>query len=397
MSSPDARSLKILHVLRAPLGGLFRHVLDLAREQAARGHRIGLVTDSLTGGAWAESILAELAPVLALGLSRTPMRRNPHPGDLAALAHVIGRIRSTEPDIVHGHGSKGGAFARLPAFLPGAHPAKCAYTPHGGSFNYRQGTVWHTAYMTAERLLARRTDAFLFESAYIQGCFHRHVSAQCALERIVLNGISEGEFIAVAPAPDAADFVYVGELRSAKGIDTMLEALALVGTRMGRPPRSILVGSGPDQEQLASQANRLGLTEFVSFPGQLPARQAFSLGRIMVVPSRAESLPYVVLEAAGARMPLIATNVGGIPEIFGPYAHRLIPCDDVERLAAAMQDFLSAPGEKRLAQAEELAQFVASRFTIANMVDAVMAGYADALAHPFKKQQVETGPLTISS
>ena len=60
-------SLKILHVLRAPLGGLFRHVVDVARGQVERGHRVGLVVDSTTGGANAETVLAELAPRLALG------------------------------------------------------------------------------------------------------------------------------------------------------------------------------------------------------------------------------------------------------------------------------------------------------------------------------------------
>lgn len=396
MTGPDVRSLKILHVLRAPLGGLFRHVLDLSREQAARGHRVGLIADSLTGGAWADAVLSDLAPCLALGLSRTPMRRNPHVLDAAALIHVIGRIRTARPDIVHGHGSKGGAFARLPAFLPGAPRTKCAYTPHGGSFNHRPGSLFHAAYMSAERLLARRTDAFLFESAFIQERFRKYVPNKGALERIVLNGISAAEFLPVQAAPDAADFVYVGELRSAKGIDTMLEALALVGARTGRPPRAVLVGSGPDRGQLTNQANRLGLARLVSFAGQLPVRQAFSLGRIMVVPSRTESLPYVVLEAAGARMPLIATNVGGIPEIFGPFSERLIPCDDVERLAGAMLDSLWASDERRRTETEELGQFVASKFTIAKMVDAVMAGYCEALGRPFQTQRLESIPVTTS-
>ena len=57
--------LNILHVFRAPVGGLFRHVLDLAHEQIARGHRVGLIADSNTGGARADEVLGELAPSLA--------------------------------------------------------------------------------------------------------------------------------------------------------------------------------------------------------------------------------------------------------------------------------------------------------------------------------------------
>ena len=62
-------SLNILHVLRAPVGGLFRHVVDLARGQAARGHRVGVIADSSSGGARAEEALADLSSVLALDLS----------------------------------------------------------------------------------------------------------------------------------------------------------------------------------------------------------------------------------------------------------------------------------------------------------------------------------------
>ncbi|MGB7252958.1 MAG: glycosyltransferase family 1 protein, partial [Xanthobacteraceae bacterium] len=61
-----------MHLLRAPLGGLFRHVVDVARGQIERGHRVGLVVDSTTGGARADAVLAELAPQLALGVQRVP-------------------------------------------------------------------------------------------------------------------------------------------------------------------------------------------------------------------------------------------------------------------------------------------------------------------------------------
>ena len=64
------RPLRILHVLRSPVGGLFRHVVDLSRAQTARGHEVGIVADRSTGGARAEAALAALAPDLALVLTR---------------------------------------------------------------------------------------------------------------------------------------------------------------------------------------------------------------------------------------------------------------------------------------------------------------------------------------
>ncbi len=75
----------------------------------------------------------------------------------------------------------------------------------------------------------------------------------------------------------------------------------------------------------------------------MPARQAQTLGRIMVVPSRAESLPYVVLEAAAAGMPMITTQVGGIPEIYGPLTDTLVPPEDAGALAKAIARAIDQP------------------------------------------------------
>ena len=324
-------------------------------------------------------MLADLSPSLSLGVSRVPMRRNPHFSDLGALAHVRHTLRASNPDVVHGHGSKGAVFARLPGFLPRGSGAVRAYTPHGGSFNYRPGSPIHRVYMTIERLLASATDIFLFESAFIEGCFHKYVGKTNALTRVIVNGIAPAEFTPVAPNSDAADFLYVGELRVAKGIDTLLEALAGVRDATGVKVRAVLVGSGPDECLLTAQATRLGLQEQISFAGAMPARAAFKLGRTMVVPSRAESLPYVVLEAAAARMPLISTNAGGIPEIFGPFKSRLIAPNDPELLKQEMLRMLHSDEAQTAREIAGLAAFVKQRFSIENMADAVISGYRAAI------------------
>ena len=111
--APSASPLNILHVLRAPLGGLFRHVVDLVQGQAARGHRVGLIVDSTTGGARAEAALAGLAPHLALGVLRVAIGRELGPSDIQALRRASGWTRQAAPDVLHGHGAKGAALARL--------------------------------------------------------------------------------------------------------------------------------------------------------------------------------------------------------------------------------------------------------------------------------------------
>ena len=367
---------RILHVFRAPVGGLFRHVVDLARLQAAAGHEVGLICDAITGGERAAAALADLAPCLALGIARLPMRRNPHPSDLLILRAVARRAEALGATVLHGHGAKGGVYARL-AWVRGRAPIR-AYTPHGGSYNYKPGTLRHRFYMGIERGLALRTDVFLFESQYVAGRHRAYAGDPRRITRIVHNGISEAEFAPVIRAEDAYDLLYIGELRDAKGVPFLLDALLRLRAA-GRPLRLLMVGSGPDADILAARVVEMGLGEAVAFEPPQAIRAVLARGRIMVVPSLAESLPYVVLEAAAARQPMIATNVGGIPEIFGAAATQLVPPRDGKALATAIAQLLDEAPEVRRQRFEALAASVQARFSMTRMGADVLSGYAAAL------------------
>lgn len=366
--------LKILHVLRAPVGGLFRHVLDLSREQAARGHQVGLIVDSSTGNARSDAALGAIEPALALGLSRIAMRRKPGAADAVGVAHVMRRIAQTNPDVVHGHGAKGGAFARLAL---NRRSAVRAYTPHGGSLLFGHDTVAGKIYLTIEKLLMARGDLYLFESAFSADTFTRKIGRPRRLVRIVHNGVTPAEFEPVDLQPDATDILFLGELRMLKGIDVLIDAIELL-RRSGREVSATLVGDGADREIFHAQVTRLDLGRLIRFRPAMPARQAQALGRIMVVPSRMESLPYVVLETAAAGKPLIATRVGGIPEIFGPQSAALIPPDDAIALAQAIRGALEAP-DRAEGTAKILRERVAASFSLQSMTDGVLAAYRDAL------------------
>ncbi len=372
------KKLRILHVFRAPVGGLFRHVVDVARGQAERGHEVGIFCDSSTGGARADQALEELRPHLALGIARMAMRRPAHPLDAVAVLRLSAHYRALRPDVLHGHGSKGGAYARL-ATIPGLDAKTVrAYTPHGGSFNYNPGSTAHRLYMAAESLLARRTDAFLFESAYVKHRFEAFVGSTDKLVRVIHNGIAEEEFEPVEPAADPFDLVYIGEFRVAKGVDTLIDALAIIRRDHGVRLTLLAVGSGPSEGELKTRAQEAGVWDSLAFVPPQKIRGALSRGRVMVVPSKAESLPYVILEAAAAAQPLICTNVGGIGEIFGPYSNELIPAGDPMVLAAKILAMLSEPEEVRRARAAVLADHVRAGFRIDRMVEGVLAGYAEA-------------------
>jgi glycosyltransferase involved in cell wall biosynthesis len=371
--------LRIVHCLRAPVGGLFRHVCDLAEAQARRGHLVGLIADSTTGGDIAAARFADLAPLCRLGIERFAMSRLPGPGDFAVAARIRGLAANWKPDVLHGHGAKGGAYARIAGTrlrAGGTVPVR-AYTPHGGSLHYAKSSPAGFLFLSLERFLARRTDVFLFESAFGLRAFTDKVRTPTGIVRVVHNGLARKEFEPVAPTADGADFVFVGELRALKGIDTLLEALHRIDPGPDGPS-AVIVGAGADRESLIAMARDLGLETRVRFPGAMPAREAFALGRCIVVPSRAESLPYVVLEAAAARLPIVASDVGGVPEIFGDQAGRLVKPDNVAGLATAMQRILHDPDAAK-DQAAALADDVAERFSLQGMADAVLDAYRAAL------------------
>ena len=366
--------LNILHVFRAPVGGLFRHVLDLAQEQIARGHRVGLIADSNTGGTRANAFLQQLEPSLALGLSRIPMRRHVGPSDVLVLAHVMGRIAHSKADVVHGHGAKGGAYARLVFSNP---RAVRAYTPHGGSLLFAHDSLAGKLYLTTEKLLMLRGDLFLFESAFSANTFRSKIGTPKGLVRIVHNGVSRAEFEPVAARPDATDLVFLGELRHLKGIHVLIDAIAQLH-RDGRNVTATLVGDGPDRAALLAHVERCGLSAAMRFQPAMAARQAMTLGKVMVAPSRFESLPYVVLEAAAASKPLITTNVGGIPEIYGPLSNTLIPPSDAQALARAIARALDR-SEAMVELTRKLRERVQASFSVESMVDGVLGAYQTAL------------------
>lgn len=365
--------MRILHCLRAPVGGLFRHVLDLSEEQANRGHDVGILADSNAEDRLTSSKFAAIAPKLTLGVARIPMHRQPGLGDVAAVRAVRRHAAKLNLDVLHGHGAKGGAYARLAArsLSTRERPIKSFYTPHGGSLNLKAG-LEQRVMMLVERGLERVTTGLIFESAYAARTYRARISANGAPQRIIPNGLRPADFADATPATDATDVLFVGELRDLKGVDVLLEALAELHRRN---VTATIVGSGPDEAKFRALSTSLGLDERVRFTGALPIRDAFALGRIMVVPSRAESFPYVVLEAAAAGLPLIATNVGGIPEIVAGTDVDLIAPGNVQDLAQALTAALDTPDLAR-ARAARLKSAIAQKFTVAAMTDAVLDFYA---------------------
>ena len=369
--------LRIVHCFRSPVGGIFRHVRDLAEAQVAAGHKVGIVCNSTTGGEFEERLFAAIRARFEMGIHRTPMQRHIGLGDMTAAWRTYRIIKELQPDVLHGHGAKGGAYARLFGSLLRVSRSRVArlYSPHGGSLHFDENTATGRTVFLIERLMARFTDHLLFVSDYGRRAYRRKVGEPTIPNTLVYNGLRPREFVPVDARPDAADFLYIGMMRDLKGSDLFLDAIARVEIRTGRPVSARMVGDG-EQLKYRRQAEALGLSGRVKFHSTMPARDAFGLGRVIVVPSRAEAMPYIVLEALAAGKTLVATAVGGIPEIFGSQSPVLVP-PDVEALARQMARALVEP--QAFAALMPSIEALKARFGVDVMAASIEHAYCTAL------------------
>jgi len=181
--------------------------------------------------------------------------------------------------------------------------------------------------------------------------------------RIVHCGVEPALYAAVQPKPGTR-VVFAGRLAGVKGVPILLEALTLV--RTAHPDVHLtLVGDGPMRTQVEAQVAALDLTSHVDITGYLPPEavaERLATADLFVLPSFAEGLPVVLMEALAAGVPVIATQIAGVPELVQDgVTGRLVPPGNVGALATAMSDTLRDPDVAR-AMAGAGRALVASEF-----------------------------------
>ena len=359
--------MRILHVFRSPVGGLFRHVRDLARGQAELGHDVGIFCDSATGGQNAANLIAQTAPFCRLGIERIAMSKLPGLGDFFCTQQTIKLSKKWNVDVIHGHGAKGGLYGRLAAKLSGKTGI---YTPHGGSLHYDWKRFPGPIFLGTEWLLRQTNAGMVFVCEFEKQLFQTKIGLGSAASTVVHNGLWPAEFMPATLLPNSSDLLFVGEMRNLKGVDVLLRAIAEL-----KPYRTItacMVGEGPELQSFKALSVELGLEKHVSFVGLKTMTDAIGLGRIFVLPSRNESFPYVMLEAIAAHKPIIASDVGGIGEVVPQ--DQLCSAGDPTRLAKLITLTLDQP--KRTEQkAEALAAKLKTGFGVPAMASNITAFY----------------------
>jgi glycosyltransferase involved in cell wall biosynthesis len=367
-----ALSLRILLVVDSlEVGGAERHVADLATALQAAGHLA--VVACAAGGPLADELRAENIPVRVL-TGRNVKRRV----GLNFAWKLRRLLRKEEFDLIHAHLYAAGIASTLAT----VHTA-CARVVTVHSEGVWQGRVARTisgrVYRAADAVVA------VSDPIAVQLRLRHRVELQRTV--VIPNGLYRP--IPSQYQPDRASsrrglvIGVVSRLCRDKGVDVLLEAMVWVRCR--HPDvRTVVVGDGPDRESLQQRARELGLRGRITFLGCVPAaRSLLSSLDLLVVPSRTEGSPLIVLEAMNAGVPVIASRVGGIPhQIRHGVDGLLVPAENPRALADAIDRLIRNPSlTSALATAGK--RRVTASFSYQDMLDGISRVYAEAqtIAH----------------
>lgn len=356
-------------ITKGSWGGAGRYVFDLAHalkgtydvSVAVGSH--GLLVDRLK----ADHIPTHLLSTLTRDITASK--------DSMAFFEMIKLFRREKPDIVHLNSSKAGALGAIAARIAGV--PRIVYTVHGWAFNEPVSHLarlfrWVVSLITM--LAAHRTITVSHFDMLLSPLGLHSVT--------VHNGIAPIDFVPRAEARaeicrragitgDAFIFGTIAELHTNKGIDVLIEATFAVDN-----VHVVVIGEGEERAQLETLITELNLNDRIHLIGFIEnaARylQAFDA---FVLPSRKEGLPYAILEAGTAGVPVIASAVGGVPEIVGDQiSGDLVHAFNIEKLAESLQEFTEQPNTIRH-YAEALKERIARYFNLSDMVRKTVAQY----------------------
>jgi len=333
-----------LHVItRLTLGGSAENTVATMVALAAAGYRGPLAV----GVAACDAASVDDARRRGVTLLDVPgLGREVGPRDLAALIRLWRLMRARRPAIVHTHTSKAGFVGRLAARLAGV-PA-VVHQPHGHIFYGYYGAGRTALYVALERLAARWTDRIVTltergtEEHLARGIGRR------AQYRTVPSGVPTSELRARAPARalararlglpgDAFIVAGLGRFVPVKGFDLLVAALPALAAAVPSA-RIMLVGDGPERIALEAQASALGVSGRVLVTGTTPdIVVCLAAADALAAPSRNEGMGRALVEAMALGLPVVGTEVGGIPAVVTDgETGRLVPPGDTDALAGAL-------------------------------------------------------------
>jgi glycosyltransferase involved in cell wall biosynthesis len=382
------RPLRIALVTESAGGGVGRHFLDLAGGLAARGHEVVAI---YSPGRIDTTFRQRQAGLRGVRFRELPMRRSVHPLDARDAWRLARLLKGEGPfDLVHGHSSKGGALARLAGRWLRV-PA--IYTPHAIVTLDPTLPPWkRTLYARIECWLARSTAALIAVSND-EADHIRQLSVSSQRLYVVPNGIEQPDFPDRADArrrlglgPEHVVVGFVGRLTPQKAPDVLLEAFALAARELP-DLRLIVVGGGPLNDAVRSRIDQLSLAPRVVMLGDVVATEVLSAFDLFCLSSRYEGLPYVLIEALSAGLPIVATDVGGTRTCVTAGENGLVvPRDNVAELASALRHVAANWSLRQEMAAASTQQ--SSRFTLNGMLDKTLSIYSEVATRASRRSRV---------
>ncbi len=388
MSEP----VKVLRVIaRLNMGGPALHVAYLTEGLAERGYDTTLVAGSLARGEDSMAFVAEARGVEVVKIDELHREISPL-RDLVAVFRLARLIRAERPQILHTHTAKAGAIGRLAALVAGPDgPPIVVHTFHGhvlhGYFDpFRTGI-----FRLLERFLARTSTALIAVSPQVRDDLVSLHVAPAEKFTVVRLGIELDERVAIDDAMRAearrvmgippGRFVvgWVGRMTGVKRTDDVVRAFATLRAR-DVDACLCIVGDGPDREQVERRAHELGVIRDCLFLGyQEDVARFFAVFDAFVLSSVNEGTPVVAIEALAAARPVVATRVGGVPDVVTEGVDGfLVEPGDVEALAERLERLARDP-ELRRAMGEAGRARMLPRYAVGRLIDDIDRLYRSLL------------------
>lgn len=273
--------------------------------------------------------------------------------EIAVFFKLLSLFKKERPDIVHLHSSKAGALGALAGRFAGVK--KIIFTAHGWAFNEPRfflvrAAIWLVSWLTA--LLAHRI-IVITKKEYAQTLAMPFITAKKIA--YIPNGIGDIHFLPKKEAQEkllgpqaksiGANTLWIGsisELTGNKGLRYAIEAISLLKKDTSSPFVFVVVGEGEERKALEKQIADYKLSGTVFLAGyKKDAHTLLKAFDIFTLASLKEGLPYALLEAGVAGLPIVASNIGGIPDIVGEESGVLVPPKNPEAIAKALKKLIS--------------------------------------------------------
>lgn len=374
--------IKRLHVLQVagdPAGGIRKHIHSIIEGLDQNNFSCSYAYSAKS----ADSRFLNEINFLRMRLHgdlQLQVKKKPHPSDVLNLWKLVRFVKLNQVNVVHGHGAKGGLYARLVGMIC-CIPA--VYTPHGGVAHQMFGFWQDKLYVFVERCMVRFTNCFIFESNYTAASFLTKVGSVNRPWLVNHNGIhcpsiNTNNKISTYAENREINIGVFGMLRYEKGQIYLINAISSIIRLEKENIRLHVFGSGPDRDYLIGKVKELKITKSVIFYGDVanPEEEMQKMD-IIAIPSLFESFGYVGLEAMALGKPVIASSVGGLKEIFTAETALLVmPADEIG-LSQAIIALVKAPDLSH-AMAQKGYESCKLKFSLERMIKTLSKQYLNS-------------------